>query len=53
MPETSVIVFASVAAHLYSPWSATGGRAEEGLGHRDGAKRRSEPLRWELWGIPT
>jgi hypothetical protein len=43
MPETSVIVFNSVAVHLYSPWPATGGRAEEGLGHRDGAKRRSEP----------
>jgi hypothetical protein len=42
MPETSVIVFASLAVHS-SPLPATEGRAEEGLGHRGGAKRRSEP----------
>jgi hypothetical protein len=42
MPETSVIVFASLAVH-FSPLPATEGRAEEGLGHRGGAKRRSEP----------
>jgi hypothetical protein len=50
MPETSVIVGASVAVHFFSPLPATGGRAEEGLGHRGGAKRTSEPLRWGLWG---
>jgi hypothetical protein len=43
MPETSVIVGASLAVHFFSPRPATGGRAEEGLGHRGGAKRRSEP----------
>ena len=53
MPETSVIVGASVAVHFFSPLTATGGRAEEGLGHRGGAKRTSEPLRWGLWGTPT
>src|SRR5215213_6859823 len=43
MPETSVIVGASLAVHFFSPLPATEGRAEEGLGHRGGAKRRSEP----------
>src|SRR5688500_9991074 len=43
MPETSVIVGASLAIHFFTPRPATGGRAEEGLGHRGGAKRRSEP----------
>src|SRR5687768_5396819 len=42
MPETSVIVGASLAIHFFTPQPATGGRAE-GLGHRGGAKRRSEP----------
>jgi hypothetical protein len=50
MPETSVIVFASLAVHFFSPRPATGGRAEEGLGHRSGAKRTSESLRWGLSG---
>jgi hypothetical protein len=40
MPETSVIVGASLAIHFFSPRPATGGRAEEDLGHRGGAKRR-------------
>src|SRR5215212_10671961 len=40
MPETPVIVGASLAVHFFSPRPATGGRAEEGLGHRGGAKRR-------------
>src|SRR5215208_1433151 len=40
MPETPVIVGASLAVHFFSPRPATEGRAEEGLGHRGGAKRR-------------
>ena len=38
-----MIVFASLAVHFFTPRPATGGRAEEGLGHRGGAKRTSEP----------
>jgi hypothetical protein len=41
MPETSVIVGASLAIHFFTPRPATGGRAEEGLGHRGEAKRRA------------
>jgi hypothetical protein len=39
MPETSVIVGTSLAVHFFSPRLATGGRAEEGLGPRNGAMR--------------
>jgi len=52
MPETSVIVFASLAVH-FSPRPATEGRAEEGLGHRGGAKRRPEPRTVGVEGAPT
>jgi hypothetical protein len=53
MPETSVIVGASLAVHFFAPRPATGGRAEEGLGHRGGAKRRSEPYGGGCGGTPT
>jgi hypothetical protein len=39
MTETSVIVGASLAVHFFAPRPATGGRAEEGLGHRGGVLR--------------
>ena len=53
MPEMSVIVFASLAVHFFSPLPATAGRAEEGLGYRGGAKRRPEPRTVGVEGAPT
>jgi len=43
MPETSVIVGASLAVHFFAPRPATGGRAEEGLGHRGGVSEGRSP----------